>query len=73
TIGRIQSDYFYPQLADRNTPQEWQEKGSPDILEIARRKTREILDGPDPGHLDRKIEQEIRQRFPIRLERENSG
>ncbi|MYJ51379.1 MAG: trimethylamine methyltransferase family protein, partial [Gammaproteobacteria bacterium] len=54
TLGRMQSDYFYPQLADRNTPQEWQEKGSPDILEIARRKTREILDGPDPGHLDLK-------------------
>ena len=67
TIDRMQTDYYYPDLSDRNTPQEWHQKGAPDLLEIARRKTREILDQPVPDHLDREVEKAIRHKFPIRL------
>ena len=70
TLDRMQSDYYYPQLADRNTPQEWHQNGAPDILEIARRKTREILAQPEPDHIDPDLERAIRLRFPIRLNRE---
>ncbi len=68
TLNRMQSDYFYPQLADRNTPLEWHEKGAPDLLAIARQKTQEILDQPAPDHLDAGVERAIRRRFPIRLD-----
>ena len=67
TLNRMQSDYYYPQLADRNTPLQWHEQGAPDLLAIARERTRAILDQPDPDHLDAETERAIRQRFPIRL------
>jgi len=67
TLSRMQSDYYYPQLADRVTPLEWQEKEGPELLELARSRTREILAQPHPDHLSGDLEQAIRKRFPIRL------
>lgn len=66
-LDRMQSDYFYPVLADRRTPQEWHEQGAPDILAQARAGTGEILDGPHPDHVPDDVDREIRDRFPIRL------
>lgn len=43
TLGRMQSDYYYPALADRATPQAWADAETPALLETARAKTREIL------------------------------
>ena len=43
TLGRMQSDYFYPDLADRATPQAWADAGAPSTLEAARKRTEEIL------------------------------
>lgn len=68
TLNRMQSDYFYPQTSDRNTPLEWAEKGAPDLLEQAREKTKELLSRPAPDHIDPDIDKQIRQRFPIKLE-----
>ena len=39
----MQSDYFYPLLGDRATPQEWRKAGATELLERARAKTEEIL------------------------------
>ncbi len=68
TLSRMQSDYYYPQLADRTTPLEWQDKGLPELLETARIKTRDILAQPHPDHLSFDVERSIRKRFPIRLQ-----
>lgn len=46
TLGRMQSDYYYPALADRATPQAWADAETPTLLETARKKTREILQKP---------------------------
>ncbi len=67
TLERMQSDYFYPALGDRQTPQEWRDGGAPDLLERARVRTQEILAGPPPDHIPPKVDEEIRKRFPIRL------
>ena len=67
TLARMQSDYFYPALGDRSTPQEWAKADRKDLLAEARKRTREILAGPAPRHIPREIDAEIRARFPIRL------
>ncbi|MEL6282568.1 MAG: trimethylamine methyltransferase family protein [Pseudomonadota bacterium] len=67
TLSRMQSDYFYPALGDRTTPQEWADNGAEDLLAQARRRTREILDEPVVAHIPPEIDAEIRARFPIRL------
>ena len=49
TLGRMQSDYYYPALANRSTPQVWADAETPELLETARAKTREILDARTIG------------------------
>ena len=66
TLNRMQSDYFYPELADRRTPQEWADGGAPDLLEQARVRTGELLAEPPPRHIPADLDGEIRARFPIR-------
>lgn len=67
TLGRMQSDYFYPVLADRRTPQEWATADDRDLMERARQRTRELLAEPHPSHLPPEVDAEIRAKFPIRL------
>ncbi len=68
TLGRMQTDYFYPALADRRTPQEWASSVDKDLLERARVRTRDLLRAPPPDHLPVEIDAQIRSRFPIRLD-----
>ncbi len=66
TLNRMESDYYYPAMADRRTPQEWAAATDRDLLERARQRTRELLAAPDPGHIPDRLDAEIRARFPIR-------
>ncbi|MEM7172863.1 MAG: trimethylamine methyltransferase family protein [Pseudomonadota bacterium] len=67
TLERMQSDYFYPALGNRLTPQEWAKTENKDLLAAARERTRDLLDSPPPDHISKDIDQAIRARFPIRL------
>lgn len=64
TLGRMQSDYFYPALADRATPQAWADSETPPLLETARAKTREILEQSVEAVFGTEKDQEIMARFP---------
>ena len=67
TLGRMQSDYFYPATSDRRTPQEWSDGGATELLETARQKTEDLLRAPHPSHIDPHLDAEIRATFPISL------
>ncbi|MCG7519780.1 trimethylamine methyltransferase family protein [Ruegeria sp. Ofav3-42] len=67
TLQRMQTDYYYPAMADRRTPQEWDAASNKDLLENARIRTRELLSAPEPTHISPETDAEIRARFPIRL------
>lgn len=67
TLQRMQTDYYYPAMADRRTPQEWDTASDKDLLERARIRTRELLSAPEPTHIAPETDAEIRARFPIRL------
>jgi trimethylamine--corrinoid protein Co-methyltransferase len=67
TLNRMESDYYYPALADRRTPQEWAAAPDRDLLEKARARTAELLAAPPPSHIPEEVDAEIRARFPIRL------
>ena len=73
TLSRMETDYFYPALADRRTPQEWVAAGDKDLLERARQRTQELLAAPPPDHIEEAVDREIRSRFPIRLPKPQSG
>ena len=73
TLNRMQSDFLYPDVADRRTIAEWEADGGCDIRDVAREKARKILYRHFPDHLPRSIDQKIREKFDIRLPRSEMG
>lgn len=67
TMATMKSDFLYPQLADRRTPEEWEQDGRMDIHEVARRRTKEILATYFPDHIEAEAEHLLRSRFDIKL------
>jgi len=70
TLELMQTEYLYPEVADRRTAGEWEVTGKEDVTELAHQKVKEILSGHYPDCISREADQRIRERFPIRLTRE---
>jgi trimethylamine--corrinoid protein Co-methyltransferase len=73
TFNRMKSDYFYPHLGDRRTPRDWEEGGSRPIGDVARDKARDLLANHYPSHISDQKDQELREKFCIRLSRDQIG
>ncbi len=71
TLDLMERDYAYPDLSDRSTPKEWMENGSPQLLNKAVSKTRELLDTHFPSHISDATDAKIRSMLDIKLPREN--
>jgi trimethylamine--corrinoid protein Co-methyltransferase len=69
TLALMDSEFLYPQLADRATPGAWQEAGRRTIHEAAHARVRELLAVHYPEYIDPAADARIRARFPIRLDR----
>ncbi len=67
TLALMQSEFLYPQLADRGTYDDWREAGKRDAYELARAKAVAILAEHYPVYIDPAADAKIRERFPIRL------
>ncbi|MBO9452670.1 trimethylamine methyltransferase family protein [Tropicibacter sp. R16_0] len=65
TLSAMERDYFYPRIADRDTPKAWEDKGAPDAWSVARSKAQAILDEHHPNYLTADQDREIRARLPI--------
>ncbi|MCB0000525.1 MAG: trimethylamine methyltransferase family protein, partial [Anaerolineales bacterium] len=70
TLARMETDYLYPDLADRSAPSVWEAEGSPDMLQRAQERVHEVLAAHYPDHIDPKLDAAIRDKFPIVLPRE---
>jgi trimethylamine--corrinoid protein Co-methyltransferase len=70
TLKLMRSEYEYPQLADRLTPNVWQEAGSMDIREQAAIRVKEILSTHYPDYIERGIDAKIRDKFKIEIPEE---
>ena len=69
TLARMQSDFVYPEIADRRSIEEWQAAGGLDIRQVALARTREMLASHFPGHLAPELDDTLREHFDIRLPR----
>jgi trimethylamine--corrinoid protein Co-methyltransferase len=67
TLELMQTEYLYPEIADRRSASVWAETGGRDVLEAAHERVREILGRHYPNYLDPGTDAAIRDRFPIRL------
>ena len=67
TLELMQTEYLYPEVADRRTPGEWEVTGKEDVYELAHEKVKKVLSGYYPDYIDPAADQRIREHFPIRL------
>lgn len=68
TLRSMERDYVYPELADREAPSAWSERGALDVRERARARAREILVSHKPEYLNADADGEIRRKFNILLD-----
>jgi trimethylamine--corrinoid protein Co-methyltransferase len=67
TLSLMQSEYLYPEVADRLTPGAWEEMGRRTMYEQAHEKVKEMLTDYYPTYIDAAADKRIRDKFPIRL------
>ncbi len=70
TMELMQSEYLYPEIGDRNSPKEWQERDKPKLLVEARKRVDQVLSNHFPAHINDKTDQQLRENFTIKLPRE---
>jgi trimethylamine--corrinoid protein Co-methyltransferase len=70
TLARMETDFLYPDIADRRTPAEWEADGRRDMQDRARARAREILANHHPAHIGPETDAALRAAFEIRLPRE---
>ncbi len=68
TLELMETDYLYPDLADRSAPGAWEEEGSLDIMARAEQGVRQVLSTHYPQHIDAQTDAAIRAKFPIKLD-----
>ncbi len=67
TIARMQSDYVYPLVGDRLSPNEWSQNGCLSVIDRARDETRNLLDNHWPDHISVELDRDIRNAFDVKL------
>ncbi len=70
TLQLMQTEYLYPGVGDRKSPNEWADQGSLDVAARAEQKVHEILGSHFPAHVAEAVDAEIRRRWPVQLPRE---
>ena len=67
TLKRMQTDYLYPSVGDRENINNWLEQGATDVVQRARTKAQITVNTYFPQHWDEDTDKIIRVQFPIRL------
>jgi trimethylamine--corrinoid protein Co-methyltransferase len=67
TLAVMQSEYIYPDMSDRTSPNDWVSAGKPVLLDKAVKRRDEILASHFPKHISDETDQAIRDQFPISL------
>ena len=70
TMERMETHYFYPNVGDRVSPEDWADAGSKDVVARAREVVRKTLAEHYPTHIDPAIDYKIRENFNILISRE---
>ena len=67
TITLMRTEYIYPEISDRSSPKEWEERGKPNLLDNARKRKEEILHNYHPNRISKELDAELRSQFIILL------
>ncbi len=69
TLELMQTEYVYPEIADRENPGNWFDAGGKDSLTVARERVDAIMASGHPHHLSSDIDSAIRDRWRIIIDR----
>jgi trimethylamine--corrinoid protein Co-methyltransferase len=69
TYARMKSDFYYPEIAERKSIEEWANSEKLDMGKRAGTEALEILKNYWPNHLATKIVDELNNQFPLDLKR----
>ncbi|MTI10827.1 trimethylamine methyltransferase family protein [Curvivirga aplysinae] len=69
TLECMETEYLYPKIADRQPFGQWVEEGSKSILDVAIVRAEEVLATHFPTHISEELDDAIRAKFPIKLDR----
>ncbi|HEY5658507.1 MAG TPA: trimethylamine methyltransferase family protein [Myxococcota bacterium] len=67
TLEIMQSEYLYPEVADRRTVGEWEESGRGTVYDLAHERVVRLLSSHYPEYIDPKADARIRENYPIKL------
>lgn len=67
TLDRMNSDFIYPDIADRTSVEEWLANDRPDLIIKANARAKAILEQAPISHIPDAIDQIIRQNYDIKL------
>ena len=67
TLSLMQTEYVYPIIGDRDSPENWTDAGGLHALQVAHRRARQVLSEHYPDHVSAEVDARIREAFPIRL------
>ena len=73
TLSVMQSEYIYPELGNRSSPNVWMEEGKPNLIDNAVKQKTQILQNWFPDHISDDLDNRIRQEFDIFLSKEAIG
>ncbi len=65
TLRLMRSEYLYPRISDRDNADDWMDKGSRDIYEVAHQRVGALLVDYYPEYIDPKIDAKVRQRAMV--------
>ncbi|MBT6256596.1 MAG: trimethylamine methyltransferase [Alphaproteobacteria bacterium] len=69
TLERMNSDFIYPDIADRSGVEEWLANGQPNLITSANIRAKNILQTHPASYISDKADQTIRDHYDIRLNR----
>ncbi len=67
TLELMQREYVYPEIGDRDTPDNWLDAGGKDARDRAHEHVKRVLAEHRPGHIPGDVDARIRAAFPIEL------
>jgi len=67
TLARMETDYVYPQIADRQTPDLWEKSGGADMLQRGRERACEILKEHFPAVIPPEVDRRLRWKHKVLL------
>ena len=73
TLQVMQSEYIYPEVGDRLSPNQWKEANTPVLLDKAIAKKDKLLAEYHPKHIDDATDLAIREKFNISISRDKIG